>query len=796
MQRVSLRASLIGLALAGGLIAAMLGAFMLTMGGQGTPKTQAAWDTPTTNPAFTPKPTPLTNPPAPNTSGVYDLWIYTAKTPVKSGSLYNCMIRQEQATDDSIKSAATCYTELNIGDLYAKPPSGSLNWGPTKTPKPVAHGADGQSGPPPPPPYTTLAPSKGFGSVVTCAGGLPAPDCTGVADGLQVTTTYTCFSNLGWTAANPLALGPNVIAKLVVTDWNGQMAGPDHKVDTALHGPLTDGVSLFKNQSAVQCANPTTAKGTPLFFHNINITNSNATDPRCNPCALAPWRHAGPTQPGDHAINGKHSIGGYPDWDGDKCTDANELFADKLGLATKCGDDPWNPNDAKTATAAGVAGIWDLVVQVKRQDVCKGGLSIQPDGTQGPCVASGPQPADGTVIPGYYFSCISHIFQDPTAGAPLTALHAKVLCYTDSPVFTVNPDMVVAPGAKGDLTCPNAPAGFCGDGSPGAAPPGCIPNGPPDTWCVQTANNPVPTPGTKAGHATSPTKGGNLPGGSNDPDLHCPASIGPFKSVVIQCKPERWLYAGIAVVGGVPHAGSSDKQTNLTGTVSQNGTGPGGGQIILEGCFNPNNKSAPFAVPAYAQAVFDFKTGHGYTSVWLPAGRGGTMTDALCKAGKPTTPPQIANAPVDLVRQACDAPEGLTGVINQCQEDTKYWDNDGDGCIDARELSDSQAGGGMRDPSNQMDFFDPAKLDASHKHNAADILAVQQAFGIHEWVVNNPGLVLKPNPNYDSNKDRTAINGSNPWNLGRGNGYVTAVDILAAQKSYGHNCPQTLPTTK
>jgi hypothetical protein len=771
MQRVSIRASLIGLALAGGLIAAMLGAFMLTMGSQGTPKAQAIifQNTPTLPPA-TAKPTPLTNPAAPNTSGVYDLWIYTAKVPAKSGSLYNCIIRQEQATDASIKSAATCETELNIGDLNALPFSGSLNYSATKVPKPTPHGADGQAGPPPPPPYLTLAPSKGYGSVVTCAGGLPAPDCTGVADGLQVTTTYTCFSNLGWTASNPLALGPNVIAKLVVTDWNGQMAGPTHKVDTAVAGPATDGVYLYKTQSAVQCANPITAKGAnPLFFHNINITNSNATDARCNPCALAPWRHAGPTVAGDHAAN----IGGYPDWDGDKCTDAEELWQDKAGSTTKCGDDPWNPNDAKTATAAGVAGIWDIVVQVKRQDVCKNGLSIQPDGTQGPCVASGPQPPDGTVIPGYYFDCISHIMQDPTVGAPPTALHAKVLCYTDSPTFTANPDQVVAPGTKGDLTCPNAPVGFCGDGSPGAAPPGCIDN--PAGWCANT----------------KPVKGGNQPGGSNNPADHCPATAGAFKSVVIVCHPERWLLAGIARPG-LPPAGS-DKQTNLTGTVSQNGTGPGAGQITLEGCFNPNPKTPPFAVPAYAQAVFDFKTGHGYVSVWLPAGRGGTMTDALCKAGKPTTPPQIANAPMDTVRQACDT---MPDPAGQCQEDTKYWDSDGDGCINARELSDSQAGGGMRDPSNPYDFFDPAKLDASHKHNAADILAVQQGFGIHEWIVNNPGAVLKPNPNYNSNLDRTAINGSNAWNLGPGNGYITAVDILAAQKSYGHNCPQTLPTTK
>ncbi len=93
------------------------------------------------------------------------------------------------------------------------------------------------------------------------------------------------------------------------------------------------------------------------------------------------------------------------------------------------------------------------------------------------------------------------------------------------------------------------------------------------------------------------------------------------------------------------------------------------------------------------------------------------------------------------------------------------------------ELSDTANAGGLRDPFNPWDYFNPEKVNTPHTQTAADILKVVQAFG------KNQG-----NPAYSIDNDRTGLIGGNSWNLGPPDGQQTAADILAAVKQFGHNC--------
>jgi hypothetical protein len=129
----------------------------------------------------------------------------------------------------------------------------------------------------------------------------------------------------------------------------------------------------------------------------------------------------------------------------------------KPGTITKCGDDPWNPFDV-TPPSVDASGTYSLTAIGLRQD-CNPVLT----GLPGECDAD-----DGDAdnlsedhVPGLYYDCSADINQ---MGKNLTA---RVLCYIDSPVFTVNPQ-----AAGGNDLCPPAPLDRCGHGSSGAPPPG------------------------------------------------------------------------------------------------------------------------------------------------------------------------------------------------------------------------------------------------------------------------------------------------------------------------------------
>jgi hypothetical protein len=108
-------------------------------------------------------------------------------------------------------------------------------------------------------------------------------------------------------------------------------------------------------------------------------------------------------------------------------------------------------------------------------------------------------------------------------------------------------------------------------------------------------------------------------------------------------------------------------------------------------------------------------------------------------------------------------------------------DSDGDGCPDKLELGDSQSAGGLRDPSNRFDFFNPEKVNTAHSQTVADILRTVNQFGKDQG-----------NAAYTIDTDRTAVIGGNAWNLGPPDGKQTVADILAAVKQFGHNCNGTI----
>jgi hypothetical protein len=100
-------------------------------------------------------------------------------------------------------------------------------------------------------------------------------------------------------------------------------------------------------------------------------------------------------------------------------------------------------------------------------------------------------------------------------------------------------------------------------------------------------------------------------------------------------------------------------------------------------------------------------------------------------------------------------------------------DTDGDGCSDLQEQSKDVFAGGLRDPLNPWDFFDPT---GDQKHRLDDILAV-----IKHYFTNKGGAT------YSTDADRTLL-GPNYWNLGAPNGYVRLDDILSVIKLYFHDC--------
>jgi len=103
-------------------------------------------------------------------------------------------------------------------------------------------------------------------------------------------------------------------------------------------------------------------------------------------------------------------------------------------------------------------------------------------------------------------------------------------------------------------------------------------------------------------------------------------------------------------------------------------------------------------------------------------------------------------------------------------------DSDGDGCPDTKEKQTaigSQTSGGLRDPHNPWDYFNPTH---DHQNRIDDVLVVAAHYGKDEG-----------QPGYSPVYDRTSL-GPNLWNLGPPNGQIRIDDILDSVRQYNHDC--------
>jgi subtilisin family serine protease len=174
----------------------------------------------------------------------------------------------------------------------------------------------------------------------------------------------------------------------------------------------------------------------------------------------------------------------------------------------------------------------------------------------------------------------------------------------------------------------------------------------------------------------------------------------------------------------------------------------------LSGCFQDFDGFGQWG-NVYVQAQINSVTGAGSASVYK------FQSLANCTAGTPSGTALAAT--VNAVRLLLDS------------------DSDGDGCPDKRELADTAGGvgtgGGLRDPMNRWDYFNPEKANTPQTQTVADILYVVGKYG------KNQGNAI-----YTIDTDRTALMGGNTWNLGPPDGQQTVADILAAVKQYNQNC--------
>lgn len=115
-------------------------------------------------------------------------------------------------------------------------------------------------------------------------------------------------------------------------------------------------------------------------------------------------------------------------------------------------------------------------------------------------------------------------------------------------------------------------------------------------------------------------------------------------------------------------------------------------------------------------------------------------------------------------------------------------DSDGDGCPDVKEQQSapgSQASGGLRDPQNQWDYFNPTH---DGRNRVDDILKVVGQY-FDDQFLPPPAPPNTPNPAYLTDTDRTDNTGSTePWDLNGPNGLQRVDDILAQIAQYFHDC--------
>jgi hypothetical protein len=276
-----------------------------------------------------------------------------------------------------------------------------------------------------------------------------------------------------------------------------------------------------------------------------------------------------------------------------------------------------------------------------------------------------------------------------------------------------NPALVVNPAAAGgNSLCPPAPLATCGDGLDGGSyPVGTAP--PPKDW--------------------------PLASGAGESGASCDDLVDSDSDTIANDGCVSKLYTRI---------GSA--QTQLTGSYD-----PDTDLISLTGCISDVAGAQGPNVYVTSSDV-DVLTGHGHVDIWL----------AQASCAVPGGAPSFDDVNVQLTEHA---PRTVGTGVN----DANY-DFDLDGCPDRSEISNTPTSGGLRDPFNRWDYFNPQK---DGQNRVADILAVVNKF-----------FIDYPAAGYTTQTDRTAVAGSNAWNAGPPNGQHRVDDILAEVKQFFHDC--------
>ncbi len=219
----------------------------------------------------------------------------------------------------------------------------------------------------------------------------------------------------------------------------------------------------------------------------------------------------------------------------------------------------------------------------------------------------------------------------------------------------------------------------------------------------------------------------------------------------VPVNPEAGATSGDGLSGGMPPEPYADVSsvghTELTGVVDETK-----GVMELAGCFADDDGTGPLGAVYISTHWLDINTMEGQVWIWI------LQPDPQC-AGSPVGTPVLAK---------------LT-MTRQATKDGVERDTDGDGCSNKKELGNTPNAGGLRDPYNHWDYFNPT---GDGLNRVDDILKV-----VGQYFKDYPAA------NYTRTTDRTAVIGANPWNLNKPNGQQRVDDILAAVKSYFHDCP-------
>ncbi len=421
--------------------------------------------------------------------------------------------------------------------------------------------------------------------------------------------------------------------------------------------------------------------------------------------------------------------------------------------------------------------------------------------------------------PGFYFHCVADI--QHTNPGTTNNLAARVLCYTDNALTTVNcqdaANSVASPCATAIICQPfgEARKSRCGDGLPGVPPPSNDPDagGPGGTAYADI-------------DATHTVLSGQLDKPNNEIELEgCFAGVenpllGPniYARTVIdsdtgQGTVDIWLNQGsCAVPGGAPTyndaairiAEQAPNKTAKPETACKDAIDDDLDGFVNDGCPETGN-AGEFGFQcndALNQNKFDVAVGKANED------DNGSFLNHN-QAGAPPLGDKDPNPPAGGVNDGCPARGPLVNPIAVGGQR----DSDLDSCADAQELRDAfspgpggpQQRGGLRDPLNRWDLmfvYHGSPLIKDKAVNASDLSAVVARFGATDTGAGTfdrnsnptltPNLPITPSgnrANYRPSFDRDGtLVGSNAWNLKPPNGNVGAPELANTVAQFGHNC--------